>query len=198
MEFDYTYDGKSYQVKLEKGQSEFIQIPSVKADNFQVTRVEGDASILSMYRAPLSQSGENDSNVIITRKFHNAITGEETTTFKPNDIVKVQIDYTIKDAAMDNTYEISDYAPSGLKPVSNPWSYGITRDYGWFYRNIDGQKVTFVVGKRMDKYNNYKPLVYYARVAGPGEYTAEGTVAQGSIVKTSLTVNDSAMIEILP
>ena len=55
-----------------------------------------------------------------------------------------------------------------------------------------------MVGKRMDKYNNYKPLVYYARVAGPGEYTAEGTVAQGSIVKTSLTVNDSAMIEILP
>ena len=33
VEFDYTYDGKSYQVKLEKGQSEFIQIPSVKADN---------------------------------------------------------------------------------------------------------------------------------------------------------------------
>ena len=198
VEFDYTYDGKSYQVKLEKGQSEFIKIPSVKADNFQVTRVEGDASILSMYRAPLSQSGENDSNVIITRKFYNAITGEETTTFKPNDIVKVQIDYTIKDAAMDNTYEISDYAPSGLKPVSNPWSYGITRDYGWFYRNIDGQKVTFVVGKQMDKYNNYKPLVYYARVASPGEYTAEGTVAQGSIVKTSLTVNDSTMIEILP
>ena len=92
---------------------------------------------------------------------------------------------------------ISDYAPSGLKPISNPWSYGITRDFGWFYRNIDGQKVTFVVGKWYDKTHNYKPLTYYAKLPRPVN-TAEGTVAQGSIVKSSLTVNDSTVIRILP
>lgn len=198
VEFDYTYDGISYQVKLEKGQSEFIKIPSVKAGEFNVTRVEGNASILSLYKAPLNRNAENDSNVVITRKYFNALTGEETTTFRPNDIVKVQIDYTIKNAAMDNIYEITDYAPSGLKPVSNPWSYGITKGIGWYYRNIDGQKVTFVVGKRVDGIYNHQPLTYYARVASPGEFTAEGTMAQGSMVKTSLTVNDNTMVKILP
>ena len=198
VEFDFTYDGRSFQVKLENGGCELIRIPSVKAGEFKVTRVQGNASIMSIYKAPLGRIAESDSNVTITRRYFNAITGEETTTFKPNDIVKVQIDYTIKDAAIDNIYEISDYAPSGLKPISNPWSYGITRDFGWFYRNIDGQKVTFVVGKWYDKTHNYKPLTYYARVAAPGEYTAEGTVAQGSIVKSSLTVNDSTVIRILP
>lgn len=197
VECDYTYDGKSYQVKLENGQTEFIRIPSVKARDFQVTRVSGKASILSIYEAPLKQNAKNDSNVILTRKYFNALTGEETTTFRPNDIVKVQIDYTIKDAAMDNTYEITDYAPSGLKPLSNSSSYGIVRDDGWYYRNIDGQKVTFVVGKR-DESTDYKPLTYYARVAGPGEFTAEGTVAQGSMVKSSLTVNSNTTIRILP
>ena len=197
VEFEYTYNGKSHQVKLEMGQTECIRIPSVKAGEFRVTRVNGKAAVLSIYTVPLAQHGENDGNVIITRKYFNALTGEETTTFGPNDIVKVQIEYTIKDEAMDNVYEITDYAPSGLKPVSNPWSYGITRDYGWYYRNIDGQKVTFVVGKR-DKIEHYKPLTYYARVAGPGEFIAEGTTAQGSMVKTSLTVIKDTMVKILP
>lgn len=195
--FEYTYGGKSHHVKLEKGQSECIRIPSVKAGEFKVTKVDGKASILSVYTVPLEQTGESDSNVIITRKYFNAMTGEETTTFGPNDIVKVQIDYTIKDEAMDNMYEITDYAPSGLKPISNPWSYGITRDYGWYYRNIDGQKVTFVVGKR-GKNEDYKPLTYYARVAGPGEFIAEGTTAQGSMVKDSLTAIKNTTVKILP
>lgn len=198
VEFEYTYDGRSYQVKLENGQCELIRIPSVKAGDFKVTSVKGKASVMSIYKAPLSRSTAKDSNVTITRKYFNAITGEETTTFSPNDIVMVQIDYTINNAAIDNIYEITDYAPSGLKPISNPWSYGVTRDFGWYYRNIDGQKVTFVVGKWSYSINDYKPLTYYARVAGPGEYTAEGTVAQGSIVKSSLTINDSTVIRILP
>jgi len=198
VEFDYTYDGRSYQVKLEKGGCELIRIPSVKAGEFRVTHVQGDASIISVYKAPLGRVAENDGNVEITRKYFNAITGEETTTFKPNDIVRVEIKYAIRDAAIDNLYEISDYAPSGLKPISNPWSYGIPKDFGWFYRNIDGQKVTFVVGKWYDLVHDSRPLTYYARVAGPGEYMAEGTVAQGSVVKSSMTINDGTVIRILP
>lgn len=198
VEFDYTYDGRSRHVRLDAGQCEIIRIPSAKAADFKVTAVSGSASVVSVYEAPLAHNAGNDSNVTITRKYFNALTGEETTTFTPNDIVKVQIDYDIGGAAIDNTYEITDYAPSGLKPISTPSSYGITDNMGWYYRNIDGQKVTFVVGRRDKDTDEYRPLVYYARVAAPGEYTAEGTVAQGSVVKSSITVNGSQLVKILP
>lgn len=196
--FDYTYNGKTYTVKLEEGYSETIKIPSVKVSEFKVTSVSGKASILSLYMAPLSGSGSKDGNVVLTRKYYNALTGEEMTTFKQNDIVKVEITYDIKNGVIDNFYEISDYAPSGLKPISNPWNYGLGTDWGFYYRTIDGQKVTFVVGKHTDKNWTVKPLTYYCRVASPGEYVAEGTVAQGSIVKSSITTIDNTIITILP
>ena len=66
---------------------------------------------------------------------------------------------------------------------------------GCWYRQFDGQKVTFVVGK-YDKNNTPKPLVYYARVASPGEYVAEGTIAQGSIVKSSIVTLENTKIVI--
>ena len=193
--FDYSYNGKSYTVDLEGGQSELVKIPSIKASSFNVTHVSGNASVLSLFMAPLNQNVNNDSNIGITRKYYNALTNEETTTFSQNDIVRVEISYDIKNAAMDNVYEISDYAPSGLKPIDNPWQYGLNMDGGFYYRSVDRQKVTFVVSKNTEK---PEPLVYYARVASPGEYTAEGAVAQGSIVKSSLTVNGNTLIKILP
>ncbi|NLB79334.1 MAG: hypothetical protein GX796_11005 [Clostridiaceae bacterium] len=78
--------------------------------------------------------------------------------------------------------------------MDNPWSYGVRDTLGCWYRQFDGQKVTFVVGKYDDK-NPPKPLVYYARVASPGEYVAEGTVAQGSMVKSSIvTIKDTKIV----
>ena len=75
--------------------------------------------------------------------------------------------------------------------------YGLRNQTGCWYRQFEGQKVTFVVGK-YDKDNPPKPLVYYARVASPGEYTAEGAVAQGSMVKSSIVTIDDTTIKILP
>ena len=92
-------------------------------------------------------------------------------------------------------YEIRDYAPAGLKPLSNPWSYGVGENLGCWYRNIEGQEVTFVVGKNQKE---IKPLVYYARVASPGEYIAEGTVVQGSTVKSSMVTLENSRIIIEP
>lgn len=193
--FTYNYNGTDYTVDLEGGRSEMIKIPSVKASSFKVTGVTGNASVLSLFMAPLNQNVKNDDGISITRRYYNALTGEETSTFSQNDIVRVEITYDIRKVAIDNIYEISDYAPSGLKPIDYPWRYGVQMKYGWFYRNIDGQKVTFVVSKNSE---NREPLVYYARVASPGEYTAEGTVAQGSVVKSSMTVNGNSSIKILP
>jgi hypothetical protein len=190
----YNMGGKTYNVELSDGFSEVVKIPSIYIDNLNITKVTGDVSVLSLFTSSFTENVQNDSGLTLSRKYYDAATGEEKTTFAANDLVKVEITYTIDKSAIDNTYEISDYAPAGLKPLDNPWSYGLRDLLGCWYRQFDGQKVTFVVGK-YDKKNPPQPLVYYARVASPGEYVAEGTVAQGSMVKSSIvTIKDSKII----
>lgn len=193
--FTWTYAGRTETAELKNGSCEVLKIPSVKINELKITNVQGNVSVLSLYTAPYTQDTRNDSGVTIQRKYYNAYTGEETTTFKPNDLVKVEITYTIDKSAIDNTYELSDYCPAGLKPIDNPWSYGIRELMGCLYRQFDGQKVTFVIGKDT---TYSKPLVYYARVASPGEYRVEGTVAQGSIVKSSIVTLEDATLTITP
>lgn len=192
---EYVMNGKTYTANLENGMSEVVKVPSVNLDKFRITKVSGNVSVLSVFTGSFTENVKNDAGITITRKYYDAITGEEKTTFKANDVVKVEITYTIDKTAIDDLYEISDYAPAGLKPLENPWSYGVKNMTGCWYRNFDGQKVTFVVGKYDTKYPPM-PLVYYARVASPGEYTAEGTVAQGMIVKSSIVTLDSTKIVI--
>lgn len=192
--FEYTMGGKTYKSDL-TNYCEVLKIPSVNINQFKVTKVTGKASILSLYTSSFTDNAQNDAGITLTRKYYNATTGKETTTFAPNDIVKVEISYSIDKTAIDNTYEISDYAPSGLKPLESPWNYGMRDFVGCWYRQVDGQKVTFVVGK---DWQENKPLVYYARVASPGEYIAEGTLAQGLMVKSSIATLDNTKIVIKP
>ncbi|NLM74972.1 MAG: alpha-2-macroglobulin [Clostridiaceae bacterium] len=194
--FEYSFEaGTRKTADISDGHCEVIKIPSTKIDTLKILKVNGDIDVLSLYTAPYTDAAENDPHITVSRKYFNAATGKETNTFKPNDIVKVEIHYNIDKAAIDNMYEIRDYAPAGLKPLSNPWSYGVGENLGCWYRNIEGQEVTFVVGKNQKE---IKPLVYYARVASPGEYIAEGTVVQGSTVKSSMVTLENSRIIIEP
>ena len=193
----YNMGGKTYNVELSNGYCEVIKIPSININIMNITKVTGDVSVLSLLTGSFTDNVQNDSGLTLSRKYYDAATGEEKTAFAADDLVKVEITYTIDKTAIDNTYEISDYAPAGLKPLNNPWSYGVRDLLGCWYRQFDGQKVTFVVGK-YDEKNPPQPLVYYARVASPGQYVAEGTIAQGSMVKSSIVTIDDTKIVIEP
>lgn len=195
--FTYTYEGKTYTTDLSDKWSEVISVPSIKLPDLKITGVEGDVTALSFFEAPFTQGTAQSTGITVSRTYFDMATGKEATTFKQDDVVKVVIRYTIDKAAIDNTYEISDYAPSGLKPIAAPWTMGIKDTYGCFYRLIEGQKVTFIVGKQ-EKASDYKELVYYARVASPGEFTAEGTVAQGSLVKTDIFTLQNTVLRVEP
>ena len=66
--------------------------------------------------------------------------------------------------------------------------------YGWYYRSIDGQKVTFYANKH---YQEREPFVYYARVVNPGQFKAEAPIIQGTTARDSLRLGEKASIEIL-
>jgi len=122
--------------------------------------------------------------------------GAETTevnSFKQGDIIRVEIEWDILSKAVDGAYQITDYLPSGLKPIENPYEMGIHNE-GWhFYRNIDGQKVTFHVSK---DWKEKKPLVYFARIISPGTYKADGTIIQSVKSKEYYSIDKNAMVVI--
>ena len=55
----------------------------------------------------------------LTRKYYDAATGEEKTTFDSDDLVKVVITYTIDKSAIDNTYEIKRLCSGRVKTFDN-------------------------------------------------------------------------------
>ncbi|PKM95905.1 MAG: alpha-2-macroglobulin [Firmicutes bacterium HGW-Firmicutes-1] len=181
----YSYDGKSYTKKVEDGWPVTITLPSSKLKDFKVTKVEGSAGLVAIYNAKLSKTTTNDNNMKASRTYYNYYTKASSKEFAQSDIVKVQIDWSIAKSAIDDTYIVTDYLPSGLRPIENVWDMGLKTGDDYWYRDIDGQKVTFYISKNYDKYES---LYYYARVVTPGNYKAEGVVVQGVNVKDSIYI----------
>lgn len=189
----YAYNGKSITKEIVDGWPETITLPSSKLNTFEVTKVTGDAALVAVYQDQAFENVTNDVNLKANRTYYNYYTNKATNTFAQSDIVKVQIDWSVAKKAVDDTYILTDYVPSGLKPIDNVWEMGIqTGDtYSWF-RDIDGQKVSFYISN----YDNSKPLYYYARVITPGTYNAEGIIVQGANVKDSMFIGENAKITI--
>lgn len=192
--FTYEYDGSTFSEKITNGNAVTVTVPSVRLDKFKITEVSGEGSVTSVFKAPPEANVENDETLKIKRTYYNYRTGKETTEFRQNDIVKVVIEWDIAPTAMDSHYEITDFAPSGLKPIDNPYAAGINpgKYYCWF-RDIDGQKVTFNVYRDAEE---KEPLTYYARVVSPGSFTADSTIIQGTLVKDSIKFGKAAEINI--
>lgn len=149
----YTYNGKTHEIELGTSYGTTIKLPSQKIKDVSITKVEGSVAVAVTYEENISTiyaDEEKDKAVKVTRKYYDYVTNEEKTTFEQGDIVKVEMSYEIKKEAIDTNYIIKDYAPAGLKPISNPRNLGIRAGedgYTW-YRDVEGQEVTFHVYKK--------------------------------------------------
>lgn len=194
VEFTYTYDGKTYTENMKDGGGVTVKVPSTRLSELKITKVSGNGSVVSVFKAPLTEQVRNDESLTIKRTFYDFKTGKETTQFNQNDIVKVVLDWNIAPTAMDSYYEITDYVPSGLKPIDNPYRSGIyEKGFWWWFRNTDGQKVTFNVSRDAE---HKEPLVYYCRVVSPGTFKADSTIIQGTLVKDSIRLGAEVTIKI--
>ena len=194
VEFTYTYDGKTYTENMKDGGGVTVKVPSTRLSELKITKVSGNGSVVSVFKAPLTEQVRNDESLTIKRTFYDFKTGKATTQFNQNDIVKVVLDWNIAPTAMDSYYEITDYVPSGLKPIDNPYRSGIyEKGFWWWFRNTDGQKVTFNVSRDAE---HKEPLVYYCRVVSPGTFKADSTIIQGTLVKDSIRLGAEVTIKI--
>ena len=87
--------------------------------------------------------------------------------------------------ALDNCYQLTDFVPSGLRPIVRPRGWGGFFGFNYPYR-IDGQIVSFCIRKN----STFKGAQYIARVVSAGEYTAEPAVAQSMQSAESITFSE--------
>lgn len=167
--FTYTLDGKESQKQLKPGERFQVALQPEQLEQIRFTAIEGKVAVISTYEAPGRPSIEQGGSTI-TRTYSPA-----PHEWKPGDLVRVTLHYTVPANGPNGGYELTDYLPSGLRIVERSWRYGMRVDwqqYDSWPLLIDGQKVSFWAGKQG------QPIQYIARVLAPGEYQAEEPVLQ--------------------
>lgn len=174
-EVSYTIYGKEQKIAFNYGNTKTITLPSQNVPQLKITNVKGDVQILSIYRTPLQNTTKETPDINITRNYYvNGSAKKATTSFKQDDIVRVEIKVTLGPKALKGYYEITDFLPSGLKTLEG--NYWWIEDHAKFYISTFDEERT-------------QTFSYLARVQSPGEYTAEGVIVQCanaySVIKTS-------------
>ena len=107
--------------------------------------------------------------------------------------VQLWVDYSAK--AVNGSYSITDFLPSGLIYVPNSAKIGEGNCYGYgYYRyaNVEGQRINFY------DYNGHFDrgclYYYYARVVNPGAFKAEGTLVQNLVAKNCITMGEDRVV----
>ncbi|MDQ2085784.1 dockerin type I domain-containing protein [Herbivorax sp. ANBcel31] len=165
-EFTYSYEDEEHKVDLNNGRSFSLRLLPHQFENFEVTDVKGDVSLVSIFKENVFDIKDTSDDISISRSYHfENGTPLDSNTLQQGDIIRVRLEWDISDTAFDGSYEITDYLPSGLKPYRSMW-------------NTEGQKVTYYI-HNSSYWRNLPYIEYLARVVSPGEYTAQGPVIQG-------------------
>lgn len=192
VEFTYMLNGKIFTQVLKDGESFTLTLPSTNLDEFDITSVKGNVAMISMFKDDSIPTDKVSEDIFVNRTYYK-FDGEKTSFFNQYDIVKVVLDWDIKETAIDGGYQITDYLPSGLVAIDNPLKIGVENGTRLWYRNIDGQKVTFYAWKNTQF---KKPFTYYARVISPGKYTAESPIIQSTVSSEVIYLGGTDWIEI--
>ena len=190
--FAYKTLSKEGSKTLKDGESFELVLSPEELKSLQLSDVSVDLGVVATYeRSSTPGSVTKDTNLFVRRSYE--VNGISAKKFNEGDTILVRIDPQFGSNALDGSYQIIDYVPSGLRPVdqeSSGYRYG-TYGVRTYPVEINDQKVTFMI----DKYHN-QPIYYYARVVSKGTYKAEPVVLQSLRSLESMTISDEAKITI--
>ncbi|MDR2665571.1 MAG: Ig-like domain-containing protein [Oscillospiraceae bacterium] len=195
----YKLYGQEYTRDLSSGGSYTLRIPAARIGELELTGTAGRVGAVSVVSVPLAQSplARPDSGITVKRAYYSASGGESKTTFESGELVRVNlwIDYTGK--AIDGSYSVTDYLPSGLEYASNSAKLSGEPGFGYAYHcyaQANGREVTFYdYNGRFDKGRLY---YYFARVINPGGFRAEGTLVQSLSSASLYTLGEDTQLTI--
>ena len=187
--FNYSLGSQKYDKKLGKGEVFSLQVSPNELKNLNVSVNSGDLGIVSQYQQILDNNSLNkNSDVSVSRSY--SVNGKKATSFGENDVVKVTLNYELKQP-LDGCYIVTDYLPSGMKPLSKSLDPALQNKELWYPNQIDKQAVSFCVTK-----DSKSPIVYYTRVTNKGQFLADRPTIQSVKNKNILNFGESVQVKI--
>lgn len=200
--FDYEIGDKKGSVNLEKGKSFGLNLLPQELLNLQFSNVRGEIEVQSWFQESMAAEDlQKSDDISISKKF--LLNDTETTKFKRGDLVLIRLNPDFQTEALGGNYTITDWVPSGLKPVfqsfeREQWEESAYCHPIWHPTFFEGNKVSFLWRKESDKTDNCldRDISYYARVVTPGAYKVFPAVLQASKNPDIITTSDEYIIEI--
>ena len=189
----YTLEGERRETTLEKGETLSLVLTEEKLEALNPQTEEGKILVIARRNELFTENQKPvDASLTLTKTYTNA-EGQIMTSFKENDLIKMQLRYTlptIEQGRTSQTFKITDTVPSGLQittPVMNPSFVSMASIDPWMPENtcvshpseVSEQHASFFVLNNEDT-NSYtcekNTITYYARVVTPGTYRTESAI----------------------
>lgn len=177
--FSYTLKNETKQVKLSGNETFGLSLSPEERKSITFTEINGQVGVMSSYTVGVNVSEETQDPLVgISRTY--SVVGKQGTTFKDGDVVKVTLKARIDSKALDTSYQITDYLPSGLSVLTNPYTRGLSTDMQYSHPyEVNGQTAKFYSSA------SNREMWYYALVTGKGTFKADPAQIQGFVVKDS-------------
>jgi len=189
--FAYTLNGKKTTKKLDKGQVFKLELSSKELTEISFSDLSGDIGLSSTFTTVLDPKTANVSpSVTVGRTY--SVRGSITNTFSSADLIRVSLPVSRTAISQDGCYQVSDLLPSGLRPITSVYSFGLSTSDVWYPYEINGQKISFCVGKE----NTSNTINYYARVVSSGDFRAESALIQSLISPSIFNLSPSGSVSI--
>ena len=189
--FSYTLNGKKSSQKLEKGQVFKLDLSPAGLSEISFQDLSGNIGLTTSFSTPLDpKTAEVNPAIQLGRSY--SVGGKITNTFSGSDLIKISLPVSYSEISQDGCYQVSDLLPSGLKPITSVYSLGLDSTNIWYPYEINGQKVSFCLGKG----NKDNVINYYARVVSSGDYRAESALIQSLISPSVYNLSPSGTVSI--
>ena len=167
----YRIFGEETTRTLYHGMAHTLNIPVENFDQFELVAVAGQVSATSTTPQEITPTATTD-DVTITRRFVGDFDGTS--------LIRVEITIAFGENALPNQYQVTDFLPAGLTPVSQSSrmsrAAGMHRHHIFAPATLDN-RVTFMVHNRPER-RQATTFYYYARVVTPGTFYALPPIVQ--------------------
>ena len=200
--FTYELNGQKKTVTLEKGRGAKLSLMPSDLASIKFSNIEGKVGVASYYEKYADADAlAKNSELGATRIYLKD--GQPAIDFSEGDVVQVRIDPKIARTALDGNYQIIDFLPSGLRPISH-LSRELWRNYSdcnasWYPEKIVDNAVYFQIWKDFDNSSSCgdrATVNYYARVVTKGSYEANPALIQSLRDLNSLNVSNKNSLQI--
>lgn len=186
--------GNRQSFTLDRGNSRVIDVMPQNINRFSLTVNKGRAEVTANYTLGADGAGRipKDNRLSIKRSWRKAKGSGDKIV--PGDVVEITIDADVNADGPQGEYNITDYLPAGLVYLDNPGNYGLQQN-GWTWQVENNViKAYFYNSPWWKTYK--KSIVYYARAAMAGTYTAEPAVLQSILDRAVIQTTNEETIKI--